>query len=698
MKKTLVILILLIAFSSRSQNWQWAKTLNVNTDPTGQCHDGNGNLYVCCTFSVGSAPVIIGNYTISASGFHSCIIKFDNNGNVSWLWETTQLIIGKISCDASNNLLFTGSFSGTVTINSITITSWASSGNNVVTGKINASGTLLWLRSGGGTNTCVATAVTSDANGNCFVAGRYAGNSATFGAFSLSATPNTNNYFLIKYDALGNELWLSGSQTGYFLDNDLATDQNGNVFVSGQVSTTVTIGAYSFTSAGATFCLMKYNAAGQIQWQRTGIGSLSSSACVRTHTNGNVYLSGRFTNATLAVGTITLTNNGNTDFFIAGYDNSGNVLWARSGGGTGQEQAWTHALYSAGIYVAVQFSSTAMSIGTLTINQLSTPGLIVQDAMVLARFDYSGNLLSARAYEGGGDDFLGISIYNDCNLYLGGDLYSATCTFTPFIASNPTYSPPINGEVLLVGKMYTEGVSGPTLSLMGNTTVCQGGTATFSLAGANSYTASFLGSGTQTALTGSTFSFNPIANSTFVVSGSTPSLLCLGTTVAPIVINPVPNLTVAVKSNTICEGNSTTFTVSGASTYTWGGGQNTNTLTVSPSNTNTFVVSGSNTLGCAASKAMTIVVSPCTEVAANDLSLAIEIYPNPSSEELNIRLEKEGRYIVTITDVTGQQQFRPVSFDNGKFIKLKVGDLPHGIHLLTIQNGERSGVYKLIIE
>jgi hypothetical protein len=698
MKNTLIILTLLASFSIRAQTWQWAKTINANTSPTGMCHDSNGNLFVVSTFSVGSSPTIIGSFTLSTPGMQYCIIKFDPNGNVTWVWSSSQLYIRKIAIDGADNLLFTGSFSGTVTINNNTITAAPTVGTLVFTGKFDPSGTLLWLKSGGGTTGSLAYDVTADANGNCYVAGRYGGNLATFGSFSLNAAPSVNNYFLVKYDASGNEQWLSGSQNGYFLHNDLATDMNGNVFVSGQVSSTVNIGTYTLNSTGGTYCLIKYNSVGQIQWHRTGAVATSLPYCVRTHTNGNVYISGVFTLNSMVVGTTTLTNNGGGDFFICGYDNNGNVLWARSGGSTGAENARNHALYSGGIYVAFAFSSATMSLGALTLSQPTTANTMAQDVMVLARYDYSGNVLSAKVYEGGDNSECGISIYNDCNLYMAGDLYSATATFSPFILSNPTYSPTNGGQALIVGKMNTEGVSSPTISVLGNTSVCQGNTISFSLTGASTYTASFLGSTTQTALSSNMFSFNPVSNSTFIVSGSIASLSCQGMTFMPIQINPTPSLNVAVKDYTICEGNSATFTVSGASTYTWGGGQTSNTLTVNPATTSTYIVAGSNTLGCVASKISTIVVSPCTEIVDNNLQLVLEWFPNPSSKEIFIRLKQADTYLILIMDITGQHQVKSERYESAEFVKLDVSDLKSGMYVLKIQNNQTEGVYKIIVD
>ena len=59
---------------------------------------------------------------------------------------------------------------------------------------------------------------------------------------------------------------------------------------------------------------------------------------IATDAAGNVYVAGYFESNTMTIGTTTLTNSGTTsssgskgyDIFLAKYDNSGNVMWAKS--------------------------------------------------------------------------------------------------------------------------------------------------------------------------------------------------------------------------------------------------------------------------------------------------------------------------------------------------------------------------------
>ena len=64
----------------------------------------------------------------------------------------------------------------------------------------------------------------------------------------------------------------------------------------------------------------------------------------------------------------------------------------------------------------------------------------------------------------------------------------------------------------------------------------------------------------------------------------------------PLTTTIPPNLTVS-SNPTICAGQSTTLTASGASTYQWSNGQNTPAIAVSPSQTTTYIVTATSN-GC----------------------------------------------------------------------------------------------------
>ena len=75
-------------------------------------------------------------------------------------------------------------------------------------------------------------------------------------------------------------------------------------------------------------------------------------------------------------------------------------------------------------------------------------------------------------------------------------------------------------------------------------------------------------------------------------------------------INALPTVIVSVSAGTICDGESTILTASGASTYVWNDGNTDNPRTVSPTTTTLFTATGTDSNGCTSSGGTTITVNP----------------------------------------------------------------------------------------
>jgi hypothetical protein len=74
-------------------------------------------------------------------------------------------------------------------------------------------------------------------------------------------------------------------------------------------------------------------------------------------------------------------------------------------------------------------------------------------------------------------------------------------------------------------------------------------------------------------------------------------------------INALPTVIVSTSAGTICNGESTTLTASGASTYVWNDGNTDNPRTVSPTTTTTYNATGTDSNGCTSSGGTTITVN-----------------------------------------------------------------------------------------
>lgn len=123
-------------------------------------------------------------------------------------------------------------------------------------------------------------------------------------------------------------------------------------------------------------------------------------------------------------------------------------------------------------------------------------------------------------------------------------------------------------------------------------------------------------------LSGATITISPATTTTYTVTG-TGANGCTNTAIRTITVNPIPTVTTTTTSGTICAGNSTSITASGASSYNWMPGNLSGaTITVSPLTTTTYTVTG-NTAGCTNTATRTITVNPAPNITTTTTAATI---------------------------------------------------------------------------
>ena len=130
-------------------------------------------------------------------------------------------------------------------------------------------------------------------------------------------------------------------------------------------------------------------------------------------------------------------------------------------------------------------------------------------------------------------------------------------------------------------------------------------------------------------------------------------------------LNSAPSVTVSVSSGTICVGESTTITASGATSYVWSDGQTTNPITVSPTTTTNFTATGTDSNGCTGAGTTQITVYPLPTVsisgaltycAGSSTTLdagSFVSYLWSNGETTQTISATAGNYTVTVTDSNG---------------------------------------------
>ncbi|MBL7901096.1 MAG: gliding motility-associated C-terminal domain-containing protein [Bacteroidia bacterium] len=142
----------------------------------------------------------------------------------------------------------------------------------------------------------------------------------------------------------------------------------------------------------------------------------------------------------------------------------------------------------------------------------------------------------------------------------------------------------------------------PSLTITpSSASICAGSSVGLTASGGTSYTWN------PGALTGANISVSPSSNTTYTLTGAN-AVGCIST--ETVLVTVVNNPTVVPSANpvSICIGNSSTLSATGATGYTWSpGGLNGTPVTVSPTLTTTYTVSGS-ALGCTSSSTVLVTV------------------------------------------------------------------------------------------
>ena len=130
----------------------------------------------------------------------------------------------------------------------------------------------------------------------------------------------------------------------------VTTDREGNVFLASECVGDATFGDLQYQSAGGMdMCLVKLDAAGKPLWVAGFGGSKTDRAYgVITDAAGNAYVTGHFDSSDAKVNGGNVPNAGDYDAFTAKFAPDGKVLWVREKGGKGSDYGHGIAIDSTG--------------------------------------------------------------------------------------------------------------------------------------------------------------------------------------------------------------------------------------------------------------------------------------------------------------------------------------------------------------
>jgi hypothetical protein len=141
----------------------------------------------------------------------------------------------------------------------------------------------------------------------------------------------------------------------------------------------------------------------------------------------------------------------------------------------------------------------------------------------------------------------------------------------------------------------------------GSANICSGQSATLTANGAATYSWS---TGVLTA----SIILTPSVNTSYTVFGISGT--CTNNAVASVTVNTTPTLSIA-GNNTLCAGSSVTYSVTGATTFSWTTGAITSTITETPTTNTTYIVTGTSPNGCSATASISTTVFSLPGVTVN---------------------------------------------------------------------------------
>ncbi len=322
----------------------------ITLDPAGNCYV-TGVFQGTASFGDPSSP----DTTLTSNGDKDIFVaKYDPSGQLLWAASEGGPLNDRgagISTDAAGNCYVAG-------------------GLNLKTfvRKYSPAGNILWTQQSSGSGSAEGQGIVTNASGDTYLTGNFQ-NTETFGSDVLTSAGD-RDIFISHINAAGNFVWTVGAgANGWDEGFDISIDGSGQLYVTGNFEGSVTFGTAPggpFTSQGnLDLFVCKLNPAGVFQWAtHAGTPNLDGGFGIATDAAGNSFVTGSFS-GTISFGSTTLTSaNGSFDTYVCRIDANGNFVWPQQAGGGGIDQGLGIALDGQGnAYVTGTFTGP-ISVGT----------------------------------------------------------------------------------------------------------------------------------------------------------------------------------------------------------------------------------------------------------------------------------------------------------------------------------------------
>lgn len=607
--------------------------------------DNSGNSYI--TGYTGSSnycitPGVYQPFLTATNDFDAFVSKLSSNGT-SLIYST---YIGGMNSDQGNGIVIdkqnNAYIVGSTAALNFDVTPGAyktvHSGGiyDVFVTKLNATGSaLIYSTLLGGTLDDFGMSIDIDSLNNAYITGYtysqdYDITAGAYQILSINSDVSSNDMFVTKINANGTNLVYSTYIGGSEGDGGLGIklDSIGNAYIAGQSSSI----NFPVTS-------------GAIQSNQAGFGSYPDCVVVKLNPNGNALLYSTYYGGTSQDIAMDIVLDRNNDILITGYTSSanfsttGDAFQPSMANVTSSEvfllkidNAGSNVMYST--YLGGTLWDEAHGIAIDTLNNIYVTGMTESPNFPVTtnayQFYLQGTNYDAFVTKLGICPVINFSISSSNITCYGNDDGTATINLSgsatgysfnwlPISASGASISGLSPGTYSAI-VTYTTGCSTTKTvsitqpsqvlaSISGSSVICSGHSTTLIATGGDNYQ-------WNTGEVSNDIAIQPLTTSNYSVIVS--SGVCSDTAFFTVNVSPTPTANIA-GIDSICDGQSTLLSVSGATNVTWSNGFNTTTISISPTVTTIYSVSVSNGV-CAdtASTTITVVQNPVAVISGND--------------------------------------------------------------------------------
>ncbi len=692
-------LILLLLFKTNltvAQNAQWVK--QIKSQGFDECldlaTDQSGNVYV--TGQIEYIAAFDDGYVLESAGVHDIFLaKFDASGNRLWAKRAGSRLGGEkghsIGVDAASNVYICGEIDDTSYFDNIQAIGRPA--NNTFVAKYDPNGNVLWVRhfETDSMNTR-GYAIDVDPQGNVYACGATQKNCYYNGNLLLTSRGDYDAY-VFKFDTYGNFKWIrqiGGSDS----------DKAYGVAVSGQdlYVTGYFAGTAQFPQSvtlngfgGTDFFLAKFDTSGTLQWARQGGGvGFDRGYDVTVNVNGNILCTGEF-GGHANFGNTTVNSAGLQDMFLASYDASGNALWAVRGGGPEDDYGRnvTHD-NNGNVFVGGDFADTAYF----------GPNRIISNGyadVYLVSYDSSASSTRFIKSFGGpnNDRGRGVGIDGNGNIYFSGE-FDHDITFDSFHITGDTLF-----DIFIV-KFGVQPTCISTVSASAINVSCNGacnGVAMATAAGNAPFVYQWNTSPQQNNGTAVL-----LCAGSYVVT-VTDAVGCQTTATVNLTEPSALSISNAIANNSTCTGcnnGSINLSISGGTlpyTYNWlDGSVSLNRSNLSPGNYSVCIYDNNN---CSVCDSYTI-TEPSTGIGTVEDQSMMNVYPNPLLDNATIQLNSSfdlNEFALKLYTSLGKEiKEIPLS---SNIVSVSTGEISSGIYFLKLskkRNGECIRILPVMIQ